>query len=74
MKLENDRTYKAVLSLGLFKRMASNETVAAKLTEAGFGSVQVTGSGGTRYASGVWLGATQEVDDLPSEIESVTAV
>ena len=65
--------YRATLSLGFFEKFASNATISAKLTDAGFVDVIVTGSGPERVATGEWGGAAQTVD-LPSQIQHVEAV
>jgi hypothetical protein len=71
--VQQGKRYRATISLGLFERFASNETIAAKLRDAGFSDVQVTGSGGTRYAEAIWPGAVATAE-MPSQIASVAEV
>jgi hypothetical protein len=71
--VQQGKRYRATISLGLFERFASNETIAAKLRDAGFSDVQVTGSGGTRYAEAIWPGADATAE-MPSQIASVAEV
>ena len=71
--VQQGKRYRATISLGLFKRFASNETIAAKLRDAGFSDVQVTGSGGTRHAEAIWPGADATAE-MPSQIASVAEV
>ena len=65
--------YSATISLGFFERFASNDTIAAKLRDAGFYEVQVTGSGGTRYAEALWPAADTSAE-MPSQVISVSEV
>jgi uncharacterized membrane protein len=71
MKLEQGQQYRAEISLGMLERMAGNEMVAAKLEEAGFTGVVVTGSGAKRIAMGTWPNDTREVK-LPSQVASAS--
>ncbi len=68
--VQQGKRYRATISLGLFERFAGNETIAAKLREAGFSDVQVTGSGGTRHAEALWPGADASAE-MPSQVASV---
>jgi len=68
---EKDTRYRAVIHLGFFESVASNDTLKEKFEEVGLISVTVWGSGHDRSAEGVWPGETQEVE-LPSQIVSVT--
>lgn len=70
-RLETNRIYKAEISLGFFEKLASNDTIKDRLTQAGFINVCVTGSGGKRCATGVWTGSSM-MCELPSQISNVT--
>jgi hypothetical protein len=48
------RRYRATIKLTGLKRLASNETIAGVFEKVGFAEVRVEGSGGTRYATGLW--------------------
>jgi hypothetical protein len=50
--------YAATVTLSGFECFADNGRIASVLTGAGFANVTVTGSGGTRSATGTWTGAT----------------
>jgi hypothetical protein len=50
---------------------AGNIMLKSKLVEAGFSNVEVTGSGTTRTAVGIWSRPTQEVNDLPKQITEI---
>lgn len=62
--------YRALIALGFFEKYAGNDTIAAKLRDAGFVDVIVTGSGSGRVATGEWGGASQTAD-LPDQIQKV---
>jgi hypothetical protein len=70
LNLVHGHHYEATINVGLLAGMVSNETVAQKLTDAGFTDVIVTGSGAIRTASGIWNGATENVA-LPNQIVEV---
>ena len=65
--------YVATLRLGFFEGVASNDMVAAKLRDAGFTDVSVTGSGRDRMAGGEWGGPSQTVE-LPEQITHVKVI
>ena len=71
--VETGKLYRATIRLGLFEQVASNDDVAAKLRDAGFVGVTVTGSGRTRFADGEWGGATTtaELDDHITKVEAL---
>jgi len=71
--VQQGKRYRATISLGLFERFAGNEMIAAKLREAGFADVQVTGRGGTRHAEAVWSGADTTAE-MPSQITAVAEI
>jgi hypothetical protein len=71
--VQQGKRYSATISLGFFERFASNDTIAAKLRDAGFYEVQVTGSGGTRYAEALWPAADTSAE-MPSQVTSVSEV
>jgi hypothetical protein len=64
------KRYRATITLGWLERWAGNETIAAKLTEAGFSEVSVTGSGGTRQAEALWPGPDTTAE-MPGQITAV---
>jgi hypothetical protein len=67
------RRYRAIISLGFFEQIASNDTIAGMLTDAGFADVVVSGSGGRRVAEAVWPG-DDATADMPSQIVSATEI
>ena len=71
--LEQGNRYRATVILSTWQSWASNETVADKFRELGFTDVEVTGSGSTRSAQGVWPKPDQTVD-LPEQIRDVEVV
>jgi len=71
--VQQGKRYRATISLGLFERFAGNETIAAKLREAGFADVRVTGSGGTRHAEALWP-AGDTTAEMPSQITAVAEI
>ena len=71
--VQQGKRYRATISLGLIERFASNETIAAKLRDAGFSEVQVSGSGATRHAEALWLGPDATAE-MPSQIVTVSEV
>ncbi len=73
MKLVPNKRYRADIHLGFFEQVASNNQIVDKLTDAGFTSVTVWGSGRDRQAEGVWSGSETDVD-LPEQISHVTCV
>ena len=73
MRLVTGTQYEASISLNIFERMASNDTIKSKLEGAGFTGVIVWGSGSTRAARGVWSGQTQDAD-IPSQVKAVRIV
>jgi hypothetical protein len=66
------KRYRAILSLGFLERLASNEMVAKKLSEAGFTDVTVSGNGASRVAEGVWP-AADATADMPPQVINVIA-
>ena len=67
------RRYRATLSLGWLEQFAGNDMIAAQLTGAGFGNVEVEGSGDTRVAVGSWNRESQDVP-LPEQVVEVVEV
>ena len=65
--------YRATITLGWLERLASNETIAGRLRDAGFTEVKVEGSGVTRSAEALWPLADASAE-LPSQIAEVVAV
>jgi len=64
------KRYRASISLGLFERFASNETIAERLSAAGFSEISVTGSGASRLAEALWPGADASAE-MPDQITQV---
>jgi len=73
MMLEQGTMYRATIELGFLERIASNEVIAEKFREVGFVDVTVTGSGGTREATGRWPLDSRDVD-LPKQVTEVSEV
>ncbi len=67
------KRYRATIALGPVERLASNGVIEAKLREAGFAEITVTGSGGMRYAEVVWPGPDRTAE-MPAQVASVTEV
>ena len=65
--------YRAKIRLGFFEQVASNDAIAARLSDAGFVNVSVLGSGRDRFADGEWGGATKSAE-LPDQIQTVTVM
>lgn len=68
-----DKRYKAVITLHGFKKLASNQMIADKLTEIGFTEVRVEGSGSHRIVMGTWSNP-DATTGMPSEVTSVTEI
>jgi hypothetical protein len=71
--LEKDVRYRAIIKLGFFEKIATNETILDELQEYGFVEVTVWGSDSDRTAEGRWPGDTRDVG-LPSQITSVIRI
>jgi hypothetical protein len=71
--VQQGKRYRATISLGPLERFASNDTIAAKLRDAGFNEVQVSGSGGTRYAEALWP-SSETTADMPSQIAAISEI
>jgi hypothetical protein len=71
--VQQGKRYRATIALSLIERFASNEMIAAKLREAGFSDVKVTGSGGMRHAEALWPSADTTAD-MPAQIASVAEI
>ena len=69
--VQQGKRYRAEISLGLLERLASNETIAVRLRDAGFSDVRVWGSGRTRHAEAPWPGSDTTAA-LPAQIASVS--
>lgn len=67
------RRYRATITLGLLEQLAGNALIAAKLGEAGFGEVEVTGEGPTRYAEALWTREDTSAP-LPSQVTDITEI
>ena len=64
------KRYRAILSLGFLERLASNDVVAKKLSDAGFTDVVVSGSGATRVAEALWPEADATAK-MPSQVINI---
>jgi hypothetical protein len=62
--------YRATIRLGVFEQLAGNETIAARLREAGFADVAVSGSGAKRTAEALWPNSDASAP-LPPQITKV---
>jgi hypothetical protein len=67
------RRYRATLTLGLIEQLAGNGVIAAKLREAGFDEVAVTGSGEQRTAEAVWVNEDTSAP-LPPQVTAITEI
>jgi hypothetical protein len=67
------RRYRATISLGWLEQVASNETIADKLRDAGFTEVSVTGDGMMRQAEALWPGPDATAD-VPSQVASIDEI
>ena len=67
------RRYRATISLGWLEQVASNETIADKLHDAGFTEVSVTGDGRMRQAEALWPGPDATAD-VPSQVASIDEI
>jgi hypothetical protein len=69
------RRYRATIRLTGLKKLASNETIAGVLRNAGFTEVRVEDSGGTRYAEALWPkeDASAEVPPEVVKVEEIGA-
>jgi len=67
------KKYRATITLSGLEAWAGNETVTAKLVDAGFKEVKVTGDGGKRNGEGRWAkpDTTAEIDPHLSGITEV---
>ncbi|HJU31757.1 MAG TPA: hypothetical protein VJ740_09885 [Hyphomicrobiaceae bacterium] len=71
--VRNGRRYRATISLGWLERLAGNDVIAAKLRDAGFRDVRVSGSGATRLAEATWPGE-EVTGQMPSQITEITEI
>lgn len=65
------RRYKAMISLGFFEQMASNDMIADKLEEVGFTDVTVSGNGAKREALALWTGPDTTAEMPPQLVSAV---
>ena len=71
--VQKGKRYRAKIELGLFQSVASNDMVADRFREVGFTDVEVTGSGPTRRATGLWPHDDASAE-IPSEVSDITMV
>ena len=67
------RRYRAMIALGLLESLAGNDMVTAKLSDAGFVDINVTGSGSRRVAEASWP-HTDTTAPMPSQIADVVEI
>lgn len=65
------RRYKAIITLGFFEQMASNELIAGKLEQVGFANVKVIGSGDTREVEAIWTGPDTTAEMPPQVVSAI---
>jgi hypothetical protein len=73
--VHHGKHYRATVILKGIERLASNATVASRLSQVGFDHVTVTGSGGTRQAEGRWTGpdTTAQLDAHLTQVSELPA-
>lgn len=71
--VQQGKRYRATITLGGIERWASNEMIAAKLREAGFSEVAVSGVGSTRMAEALWSGAGS-TGEMPAQVTDIVEV
>lgn len=71
MVLEQNTRYKATVRLSFLESIATNDIIAGKITTAGFTDVVVGGAGSTRTVHGTWPKATQEVKNIPTQLQNI---
>ena len=71
--VQKGKRYQATIELGLIQSVASNEMVADEFRKVGFTDVSVTGSGGTRHATGLWPHDDASAE-IPSEVAEITMI
>ncbi len=67
------KRYRATIALGLIEQLADNGMIAAKLRDAGFEAVSVSGDGMTRSAEALWPGDDTSAP-LPSQVVEVEEI
>lgn len=67
------KRYRATIVLGVLEQIAGNDIIAAKLTEAGFEDVNVSGDGRTRLAEARWPRDDASAP-LPSQVVEVAEI
>ncbi len=71
--VQQGKRYRARITLGFVQRFATNDMVADKFRDVGFTDVVVTGSGGTRHATGSWPHETASAE-IPDEIGHIEQI
>lgn len=71
--VQRGKRYRATIMLGVLEQLAGNEMIAAKLREAGFEDVRISGRGAMRQAEALWPGPDTSAA-LPSQITSVSEI
>lgn len=71
--VEQGKSYEARIKLTGVEAWASNDMIVAKFEELGFINVHVSGSGGSRNATGTWPLQTTTVD-MPPQVVHAEAV
>lgn len=70
MKLQQNATYQATVTLSGLDLIATNDMIAQKFKSVGFTDVKVEGKGSSRTAAGKWPGKTQEVE-IPKQVSKI---
>lgn len=72
--VKQGRRYRAEIRLSFWEQaVATNEYIAEQLTSVGFTDVSVTGTGGQRFAEGLWPHPDQTAD-MPSQIVATAEI
>jgi hypothetical protein len=71
--VENGKRYRAHLQLTGFERFAGNDLIIARLRDAGFTDVKVSGEGTTREAEGIW-GQNTTTAPLPPQVAGIVEI
>lgn len=64
------KRYRATIALSGIERWASNDMIAARLRDAGFSDVTVSGLGTTRQAEATWS-APDTTGEMPAQVTDV---
>jgi transketolase N-terminal domain/subunit len=67
------RRYRALISLGIIERVASNAMIAQRFAELGFSEISVTGSGSERVVEALWPLPDAE-GDSPRQVSEISEI